>query len=758
MSNKILFFLVFIALSYATVGQMTVSFPTSRAVFQRDNFSNGSVPVSGVAAADADKIEARLVARSANQGTTTNWQVIDSQLNVGSFSGEVKGTGGWYNLEIRSFKAGIVLSQLSIERIGIGEVFIIAGQSNAQGLSRYPYKGALDDRVNGYNYNTLATFEEPFPLADFAHVDQSLNIGPHGQSSWAYGELGDSLVLKFNVPVLFFNTAFEGATIENFRKSALGQPTIHTGFGFTFPPGSPYNFLKNTLQSLVPLYGMRNIIWMQGESDYPTTQSQYYTDLKFLINQVTNDTGKNINWLVSRTSLVFNTKYPQIIAAQNQVISEFSNVFPGPITDTIQNPRNDQVHFQNEGIGLLARALNKSLSSSFINSITPILGNQILPIVSTCAGQNVNVGIAGTYKSYLWNTGATSSVITLNSGLVYVQAKDSFGNLRISEQFYPERLFPKPPIITASSYDPVCEGSGILISRDNSSLKVEWQDGTNTTNFFSTKAESVFATYVGNNGCVSQSSNVITTQFKPRPAKPVITSNSETYGACDGVNVILSARSSGAASFLWSNGQRSNQVAIGKLGEQVLSVIGYAANGCPSEVSETQKVFIYPNPEPPNIIQDGPFSLTLTNAENYDQLIWSLNGSELTGVETTQIMAQQDGIYAAKGIVYHEAPFVAACLSPSSPILSYQRKNDHDDIVVYPNPVDDSFVYLTAQQQISSAQIQLFNMKGENILRPTVINKIDVPRKLIFPNGLAGKHILVIIYNGTVQRVPLVFR
>lgn len=53
-------------------------------------------------------------------------------------------------LEVRGIRDGKTVSSAIISAVGIGEVFVIAGQSNAMGLPKLGAKGA-SDRVVAFN-------------------------------------------------------------------------------------------------------------------------------------------------------------------------------------------------------------------------------------------------------------------------------------------------------------------------------------------------------------------------------------------------------------------------------------------------------------------------------------------------------------------------------------------------------------------------------------------------------------------------------
>jgi len=136
MKTSLSIIILFLATSNAFC-QINISYPTSRAVFQRNNNNQSSIYIAGNYTSFADKIEARAVARVMTpiQGTTTNWTTIQNNPTNGYYYGTLIVSGGWYDLEIRYWLGTTILGSNSVQRIGVGEVFVIAGQSNATGDS-----------------------------------------------------------------------------------------------------------------------------------------------------------------------------------------------------------------------------------------------------------------------------------------------------------------------------------------------------------------------------------------------------------------------------------------------------------------------------------------------------------------------------------------------------------------------------------------------------------------------------------------------
>ena len=170
---------LFLGSFIVTYAQINIKFPVPRIVFQRNNANQSTFLIYGTYTQTADLIEARVVPVVTGQGTATSWTTIATNPTNGIFKGKLLATGGWYNLEVRSKLAGNIVETATLSKFGIGEVFIVSGQSNAEGNAIYTGAtiGATDDRVSCVDSSLFFLDEERLPFA-FTQMANESKMAP----------------------------------------------------------------------------------------------------------------------------------------------------------------------------------------------------------------------------------------------------------------------------------------------------------------------------------------------------------------------------------------------------------------------------------------------------------------------------------------------------------------------------------------------------------------------------------------------------
>ncbi len=579
--------------------QVNITYPTNRTVLQRDKNNSATVYIRGTYTVPVERIEVQF--RAVNGGATSGWTTIQNNPQGGYYAGQVDWTGGWYEMEVRGWRGDQIVGSSTLSRLGIGEVFMVAGQSNAQGYFNYGGPGAGDDRVNCVNfYNDNSNSELPSP--EFIHLNSDSFLAPRGKSAWSWGRLGDQLAGRLGVPILFYNVGWYGTAVRNWRESINGTAySVYNGEAFT-PGGMPYGNLRLALQHYVAVTGIRAILWHQGEADNfaNTSTSAYANDLRTLINQSRSETGRNIAWVIARTSYDNQRGTNQVIVnAQNEVVASTPQTFFGPETDRIQVPRPDGAHFQDGGLVEVANAWSTSLNDDFFNRSEPSRAATPPRIQVACGGDNtLSLTVeGGNFTSINWNNGQNQPSIRVGRGNYSAKVRDASGNIMYTPVVVvPDQAQPATPTINLEGGNMICQGSSSSLTASTSE-NIRWNTGQTEQRITTSSANTFTVSTTNVYGCQATSAPVTIGVFStPPPAKPGIAVQGATV-FCEGGIVTLESNS--AVNSIWSDGRSGGSITVTNSGDyRVRSVDN---NGCQSPESDPVRVQVNPLPAKPSI-------------------------------------------------------------------------------------------------------------------------------------------------------------
>lgn len=369
--------------------QLVITNPVPNQVMQRDSSGTASISLTAYAHYPYSRIDASLIPIEGNTNARQDQQFDTKQLTQGFLYTAFSASTGWYRLKLTGTTANGINDSAVVDRVGVGEVFLVAGNSNAMGL---PGLGAKDASLNVISYNALnktlnnenitVAPNGPMPAPRFEPLKNSSNVFPNGETSWYWGELGDLLFQRWKTPVLFFNTAWAAANAENYRDAASGKDAYNLYVGKFWPNRQPYSNIVNTMRYLTALTGVRAVLWSHGENDAQLgfNETQYFEGIRTLIQNSRRDSGYNIPWYIARNSASNQQRDPYlpVVNAQNRLIAlRGFNAFQGPYLDTIQIPRPVSAHFENvpggiQGLTLAAAAWNRSLADTTIVRTIPL--------------------------------------------------------------------------------------------------------------------------------------------------------------------------------------------------------------------------------------------------------------------------------------------------------------------------------------------------------------------------------------------------
>jgi len=375
---KILLF-VSLVLPIAFAGELTLSSPLGHQVFQR----NTPLKISGnlpLPAQDELTLEARL--------NETPWSKI-ATLSPGKtkFTSSLKSVpAGWHRLELRAKSKDNILHTGGVDKMGVGEVFLIAGQSNSanHGEKKLTVQSGMVTSFDGTRW----------------HIANDPQGGASGKGGSFIPPFGDELANCLGVPVGIVSIGSGGTSVREWLPKGSRFPNpptvlnkvIQLENGEWESKGLLFEKLANRLHKLGPR-GFRAVLWHQGESDaYQRDPSRtlpgdlYQKYLTQLIEASHQTSGWNCPWFVAQASYHSpdDPGSPEIRAAQ-KALWDSGAALEGPDTDALTGANRDQ-----DGKGVHFSALGqKNHGLAWAKKVAPWLEQQLTEIqIFILAGQS----------------------------------------------------------------------------------------------------------------------------------------------------------------------------------------------------------------------------------------------------------------------------------------------------------------------------------------------------------------------------------
>jgi hypothetical protein len=187
--------------------------PEARAVFQRDRAGEAEFEVRGLVEATAlETLEIRAVRVDELAGEATEWEAVPNASIGVEFVHALRLVGGRYRIEARAREGAGVTTETFVDKIGVGEVFITAGQSNSANSGR-PALTPEEDRVSAWGPEGWQHARDPQPIATGG-----------GGTPWPV--LGDLLVREQGVPVGFISVGWGGTRVDQWLPGGTLYPRL----------------------------------------------------------------------------------------------------------------------------------------------------------------------------------------------------------------------------------------------------------------------------------------------------------------------------------------------------------------------------------------------------------------------------------------------------------------------------------------------------------------------------------------------------
>jgi hypothetical protein len=352
--------------AFAQQQPITLSAPLDYQVFQRLTRDRGYILVRGHLAAPADKIEARILDTPDTQPAHAlphKWH----KLALNKISGEFEAAlptppGGFYSVEVRALKRHATAAQVTVPHVGVGEVFLISGQSNSTNYGEVA-QTTQTRMVTTFSGSAWRIADDPQP-----GTQDSSKKGSFAPS------FGDAMFAHYHVPIAVASVGHGSTSVRQWLPAGEDvevMPTM-TRYVTKNPDGSITStgalFIGminriHQLEASAPTFGhgFRAILWHQGESDshqkpeHEIDGATYRRMLEHVILATREQAAWNVPWFVANAS--YGTpeipSWPATREAQ-QALWHSGFALQGPDTDTLgpayRQNNGKGVHFSDSGL------------------------------------------------------------------------------------------------------------------------------------------------------------------------------------------------------------------------------------------------------------------------------------------------------------------------------------------------------------------------------------------------------------------------
>ncbi|MDB2573002.1 hypothetical protein N9X81_04685, partial [Schleiferiaceae bacterium] len=292
-------------------------------------------------------------------------------------------------------------------------------------------------------------------------------------------------------------------------------------------------------------------------------------------------------------------------------------------------------------------AVTTTKATGLVVEATPTPSITASGATSFCQGGNVTLTGSAGYQSYSWNTGQTTSSISVASASSYTLTVGTVngcsGSTSVNVVVNP---LPVATVSTSSGAFDFCEGSSLTLEAPVGASGYQWyKDGTAisgaVSSTLSASGSGSYAVEVtSSDGCSALSaSQTVVKNLNPTAS----ISNATALSFCDGGSVVLSAPS--GMSYAWSTGATTQTVTQSSSGQVGLTITD--ANGCASAASPvTVNVYSVPaltvtSASTTSICQGE--SVTLQAGGGFSSYAWS------NGATNQNLIATTAGSYSVTG-------------------------------------------------------------------------------------------------------------
>lgn len=349
--------------------------PLDYQVHQRASRTEGKITVAGTLSQNIPN-SGTLEARLAGAGVADTWhQLAALKAGMTEFRAELNApAGGWYRLEVRMMHRDSVTAEAAVEHVGVGEIFVIAGQSNSSnhGEEKQQTKTGL---VSTFSRGQWRLAHDPQP-------------GGSGNGGSFIPPFGDAIAERFKIPVGIVAAGVGSTSVREWLPRGARFPNPPTLTRYVTPlasgewesRGTLFANLTTRMKPLGPR-GFRAVLWHQGESDANqkdagrTLPGELYRKfLEQLIRESCREVGWEFPWFVAQVSYhTPDDPGSADIRGAQESIWKSGVALEGPdsdaLTGELRNHAGIGVHFSGKGL--------REHAARWVEKVAPWLDEQL---------------------------------------------------------------------------------------------------------------------------------------------------------------------------------------------------------------------------------------------------------------------------------------------------------------------------------------------------------------------------------------------
>ncbi|MEI6239164.1 MAG: sialate O-acetylesterase [Planctomycetia bacterium] len=336
--------------------EMRLDSPRDYQIVQRSSRGDAAVRIAGTISEDPEAAQAAVEARLTRAGKEAPWRRIGGLAKGRDFTGTlIAPAGGWWTLEVRIPLGGGRVATGSVAHVGIGEVFVVAGQSNSANHGEERQRPRTG-RVSTFDGTTWRLADDPQP-------------GASGNGGSFLPAFGDAVAVSQDVPVGIVACGIGATSVREWLPKGFSFPNAPTLTDRAVPlsngswasNGMAFDAFVDRMKPFGP-GGFRAVLWHQGESDAnqqdPTRTlpgALYRRYLEILIRESERAIGWDPPWFVAQASYHApgDEGSDDIRAAQASLWKD-AVALEGPDTDALKGPLREGggrgVHFSAAGL------------------------------------------------------------------------------------------------------------------------------------------------------------------------------------------------------------------------------------------------------------------------------------------------------------------------------------------------------------------------------------------------------------------------